>query len=292
MSLVRACLRLVTVAALRDRTWAETRVYNSDNTPLEEAVAQAEAPYIVVYTDDDARHDVEGLDLTGSNRFIALTIAFGVAGPVQAVEGGSTIAFPQTDAGYEMVLDMVERQIINALVHDPSSTWGALWKDLATNFGAEVRSRRGGSSEGGVRWAARELSLQVATIADRPPGVPYADDHPVKRFITAARGAPDDSGLGPAANIIEAAINPDLPAPAWRQAQAWLGLTDTAVRGLGLAPPYDTPDAEVPIASLDGIDGAGADGMLNRVEFEEATAAHEMAELAEDAANAPENPVP
>src|SRR5579871_5272872 len=150
MSIIRACLRLATVAALRDRTWAETRVYNSNNAPLAAALESATAPYIVVYTDDDARDGVEGLDLFGSDRFINLSIAFAVAGPVKAVEGGSSIDFPATDAGYEMVLDLIESQIIAALVHDPQSTWGEIWRQLATHIGAEARSRRGASAEGGV----------------------------------------------------------------------------------------------------------------------------------------------
>ncbi len=270
MSVVRACLRLATVAALRDRTWAETRVYNSDNSPLTEALAgTAQAPYIVVYTDDDSRNGVEAKDLLGADRTISLVIAFAVSGPVVAVEGGSAITFPQTDAAFEMVLDLVEAQIIEALVHDPSSAWGGLWGDIVNRFGAEVRSRRGASADTGVRWAARELTLQVDPIADHPPGAPYPDDHPVKRFITMARAAAPELQMAAAADIIEAAINSTV-APSWRQAQARLGLTEAAVRDLGLAPadggePDITTEA-IKIGDEPLIDAAGAAGIIGNAD--------------------------
>lgn len=270
MSVIRACLRLVTVAALRDRTWAETRVYNSDNSPLTEALAGTmEAPYIVVYTDDDVRHGVEAKDLLGADRTISLVIAFAVSGPVIAVEGGSAITFPQTDAAFEMVLDLVEAQIIEALVHDPMSAWGGLWGDIVDKFGAEVRSRRGASADTGVRWAARELTLQVDPIADHPPGAPYGDDHPVKRFITMARAATPELQMAVAADMIEAALDPTV-APSWRQAQAWLGLAEEAVRDLGLAP-ADGGEADIKTESIkidggEAIDQAAAAGIIGNAE--------------------------
>ena len=111
MSLMRACLRLVTVAALKDCTWAENRVYDSDNSPLVDALGDKAAPYIVVYTEDDNR-SVEGKDMVASERYVSIVIAYAVAGAVIVTEAGKAITFAQADASYELVLDLIEDQIL------------------------------------------------------------------------------------------------------------------------------------------------------------------------------------
>jgi hypothetical protein len=63
MSIIRPILRMCVVAALRERTLAERRVFDSDNTPLADALAhepEQAKPYITVYTDEDTRLGVAG----------------------------------------------------------------------------------------------------------------------------------------------------------------------------------------------------------------------------------------
>jgi hypothetical protein len=254
MSIVRSCLRLATVAALRDKTWAETRVLDSDNGPLEAAILADPTPYIVVYTDDDNREEIEGFDLLAAKRTLVIVIEFGLASALAPSDGGPAMRIPATHGSFELALDIIERQIINALVHDPLSVWGALWRDLAMRFDLKTSSKRGGSSEGGSRWAARQLLLHVDPVADPPAGVPFPDDHPVPLFLVAARAA----GFGGAADLIAAElIAPTAPAlPTWREAQAWLGLTEPAVRGLGLGPPMIPQEAESTITGL-ATEGTG-----------------------------------
>ena len=69
MSLIRSCIRVCAVAALRDRLWQSVKVYDSDNTPLEDAVKETPQPYATVYTDDDDGTDTEAHDLeSGADR--------------------------------------------------------------------------------------------------------------------------------------------------------------------------------------------------------------------------------
>lgn len=259
MSIIRPCLRLATVAALRDRTWCETRVLDSDNSPLAEALMVANAPYIVVYSDDDDRENIEGFDLAGTKRGLLLVIEFAIAGAINPTEGGTTIRIPATDAAFELALDVIETQITNALLHDPTSAWGEMWRELAVNTD-KVSSKRGGSAEQGARWAARQLLLLIDTDADPPAGVLVREDHPIRKFIAMARAAPELNIAG-AVDIIEAAL-PTVEAPTWRQAQAWLGLTEGAVRGIGLAPPVEAgpQEWESKIAGL----GTAKDGMVDK----------------------------
>jgi hypothetical protein len=251
MSIIRSCLRLATVAALRDKTWAETRVLDSDNGPLEAAIRAEPTPYIVCFTDDDDRDEIEGFDLLGAKRVLVLVIEFGLAAALPPSDGGPTMRIPATDGAFELALDIIERQIINALVHDPTSTWGALWRDIAMRFDLKTSSKRGGSSEGGSRWAARQLLLNVDPIADPPAGVVLSEQHPVSRFLVAARR----DGFGGAADLIEAAL-PTVAASSWRQAQAWLGLTEFSVRALGLGPPLIRQDVPSTIEGLN-TEGTG-----------------------------------
>lgn len=249
MSIVRSCLRLATVAALRDKTWAETRVLDSDNGPLSAAILAEPTPYIVCFTDDDDREEIEGFDLLAAKRTLVIVIEFGLASALPPSDGGPAMRIPATDGAFELALDIIERQIINALVHDPLSAWGALWRDLAMRFDLKTSSKRGGSSEGGSRWAARQLLLHVDPIADPPAGVVLSDDHPVPRFLAAARA----DGFAGAADLIAATL-PIADLPTWRVAQAWLGLTEFAVRGLALGPPL------IPQEPLDTITGLATEG--------------------------------
>ena len=242
-------MRLCTVAALRDRTWAENRIYDSENAPLHQSIKREPTPYIVVYTDDDDREEMEGFDYNGANRALAVIIEFGLACALEPTDGGPTIRIPATDGAFELALDMIERQIVHALLHDPFSLWGELWRRLASRLVEKTASKRGGSAEGGARWAARQLVLRVDTVADPPAGVVLRDDHPIKAFISEARASNDMRG---AADLLDASLATTATS-SWRQAQAWLGLTEAAARGLGLGPPV------IPQEEPSKIGGLGSD---------------------------------
>jgi hypothetical protein len=74
------------------------------------------------------------------------------------------------------------------------------------------------------------------------------EDHAVRTFITMAKTAPPEIRLAGAGEIIESVLNAT-PAWSWEQAQAWLGLTEKAVRGIGVAPPLDVEE-EVPLEQV------------------------------------------
>lgn len=236
MSIIRPILRMCAVAALRERTLAEGRVFDSDNTPLADALAQEPEqakPYITVYTDEDARPGVSGRDIYAAERNLSLVLEIGAASAVVTEKDGLILQIPATDAGLELSVDIVESQALAALVGDPQSRWGELFRRMVLRI-ERVQGQRGGSAERGSRWAARQIILICDVIADAPPGVP--EPAVVRDFLAAARAAPRELGLAGAAEIIERALNP-ATALTWRQAQAWLGLTGKEVRGIGIAPP-------------------------------------------------------
>lgn len=247
MSLIRAVLRLATVAALRERTWAGPRVFDSDNTPLVEALGIGETakPYIVVFTDEDGRPGLVGSDVYSARRQLELVLEIGVASAVMAESGDAVLQFPRTDAAMELVLDMLQAQAIAAVLGDAQSEWGEIVRDLLFGSVARITSQRGGSSEPRARWAARQVTIITDTIADMPAGAPWPPGHPVLRFIEKAKAEP---GIADAATLIEGWIAGVDAYPSWQQAQQWLGLTKRGIRGIGMAPLTDIGIGSSPYA--------------------------------------------
>jgi len=233
MSVVRMLMRMCAVAALRGETWADDRVFDSDNTPLSQALTlnAAAKPYIVVYTDVDNRLNLEGTDVLNVDRELALVLEIGVASKIEGPTGEATIKTPLTDEGMEIALDMIESQVIGALFADPRSPWGEILKHIVMRV-TRVSGQRGASAERDRRWAARQLTFVCDVIADLPPGVPVPAGHPIREFIRVAKLNP---GMEHAGEICAALTSQEI-APKWEQVQAWLGVRRHVLRGMGLAP--------------------------------------------------------
>lgn len=235
MSIVRMLTRVTAVAALRGQTWADKRVYDSDNTPLSQALMldAGGKPYIVVYTDADNRNDVSGTDLAGAQRELSLVLEIGVATKVKGKTGNIELQTPLTDEGMEIALDMVEEQALAALFGSPQNDWADLMKRLVLRI-VRLTGQRGASSDRDRRWAARQLGIVCDVVADLPPGVPVPHDHPISLFIETAQKHPE-AGVDHIADICDALVKRDV-APQWEQVQALAGLSRLELRAIGLAP--------------------------------------------------------
>jgi hypothetical protein len=250
MSIMRMLTRLASVAALRGQTWADDRVFDSDNTPLAQAlmINAAAKPYIVVYTDTDNRVEENGTDVYGRKRELALVLEIGVASKVEGKEGDAQLKIPLTDEGMEIALDMVEDQAIAALFGDPQSDWAELLKSFVLCVD-RVSGVRGASADKDRRWAARQLTFVCDILSDLPPGVPVPPDHPINQFIRVAELHPE-AHMEHAAEIC-AALSSREAAPKWEQVQAMLGVRRIGLRAIGLAPLASTI---VPMATEYGDD--------------------------------------
>lgn len=242
MSIIRMLTRLCAVAALRGRTWADDRVFDSDNTPLSQALTLNDAakPYIVVYTDTDNRTDVDGTDLYATQRELNLVLEIGVASKISGDTGTEKLNIPQTDEGMEIALDMVEDQAIAALFGDPQSDWTELLKRFVIKV-ERISGQRGASADRDRRWAARQLSIVCDVVSDLPYGVPVDGDHPIHHFIEVAERHPE-AHMEHAGEICAALMSRE-GAPEWEQVQAVLGVRRQGLQAIGLAPlPSDLPD--------------------------------------------------
>lgn len=244
MSLVRLGVRVAAVYALAGRTYAEARVHDSALTPLDELVRETPVPFIVVTTDDDDQ-DVTGRDVNAGPRRLDLVIEYGLAGPTADGE----MEVPHTDAGMEIVLDLMQRQIFRALSVE-ASDYTTVFKRLVTSINS-IASRRGAAATNGLRFAARQIVLNVDTINDPGFGVALPDDHPLKTLADLLDADPAAGDVG--ALIVAAAQGDEMPD--YERILIDMGMTRTAARGIALggyldgeAPPTVT---EVTIQSDD-----------------------------------------
>jgi hypothetical protein len=246
MSYVRAVIRQCAVAALRKDTWAASNVYDSNNAPLVEGLIQAgatqegrEVPYIVVFTDADNHTDVTD-GIHASTRNLNLILELGMASAITiTTEGGPELKqlhFPYTDPSMELFLDIVEAQSLDAVYGDPRSEWGEIIRLLTVRC-VRINSPRGGRTEKGVRYAARQVTLTLDVDADPIRGYMLNSEHPIKRYFELARVSEDEE-LADAATLLESSMSA-IAYPSWQQAQAWLGLTRRGVRSLSIAPLAD-----------------------------------------------------
>jgi hypothetical protein len=225
------------------------RVYDSDNTPLLDALKEiSSGPYIVVFTDDDTASNISGHDISMADRAISIVLEVGIASRVElpGADGSPpqpALELPATDEAMEIVIDIVEMQAKRALWQDTTNAWGDLLKEIVLGI-RRVPSMRGAQADKGTRYAARQTTfIAENVIADPIPGMTLEAYHPVTKFLALAR-SDVNAAIATAADIIERALLTD-PTANWRQAQSWLGLTEQAARAMGIAPLVQVvPDEE------------------------------------------------
>ncbi len=205
MSLARLALRIVTARALKGATLAGTRVYDSAVEPIDLQVRDNREPFLVVLTDEHDR-SVTGRDLRHGTDTCELVIEIAVAArvPVDVPDVGATteVIIPHTDAGMELVIDLVGHQITDTLMSG-ASVWSRLWQKFVMRA-TRIGSRRGASSEGGVRFAARQIVITTDLMADPVRG--QALPGPWAELIAAMEADAELAGL---AIVIRHAIEGD-----------------------------------------------------------------------------------
>lgn len=240
MSLARLAMRLAAARALKGATLAGDRVFDSAIDPIDQTIAETRQPVLIVYTDDQDA-DITGRDLMHARVSCDLVIEAAIAARVEMQmpdgEGGETsIVIPHTDEGMELVLDIIEHQALAALTRERSD-WSRVWMKLVPKITKRM-SRRGASSEKGVRFAARQITITCDLIEAPSDGAPipatgtWAD-------VLAVMAA--DAQLGPIAEMLRAEIEGE-PIADWRRAANMLGIDLETADALGLGPVLDLDD--------------------------------------------------
>lgn len=253
MSLTALAVRLATVRALRGRTLAGERVYDSKISPVHIVALAESKPTIVVTTDDDD-NDITGKELGAGDHSLELVIEFALTEKVTLPDkdgGGEILTIPATDAGLEATLDIIGWQVGKALALD-GGPWGDLWRMLVPSV-KRITTRRGADDEGGARYAARQLVLILDHIAEPTPHVLSIQSSAWARVLAAMQDDPDTAAL---AKIIEGQVASGDYLP-WEAMRGLLGLPNDAAEIVGIKPVQI--DEMVPLAAVDMTDGRTLD---------------------------------
>jgi len=241
--LTRLGMRIAAARALRDATLAQHRVFDSAVEDIDKTISENRKPILIVTTDEDTG-DITGRDLFCGSDNCELVIEMALASKVTVGEGEAAIEVPHTDEGMEIMLDMMEHQVVAALLRE-KTIWSQAWKALVAKVNRRV-SRRGASSSNGIRFAARQLMLGCELIASPSsvdqigPGTAWA------QFLTAMAS---DEELAPLGEVLRGMVEND-PSLPWEQASDLLGIQHSAARSTGIAPYIEVDEDAVVIDEL------------------------------------------
>ncbi|WP_018261356.1 hypothetical protein [Methylobacterium sp. WSM2598] len=249
MSLTGFAIRTCLKRALHGATLAEGRVKDSLVTPLDLLAADEPQPLIVVSIDDDQRAPLPGR-ARDRKRDLDVVIEMALAKAVEIEAGTVQLEMQHSDAAMEAVLDVMAWQV-RAALKDPTNPWAELYR----TFRGEVRkllTRRGASTENGVRFAARQIIITVDPLLEPEQGRD-AVPPPWDQLVALMRG---DAELSPFADLL-ASLLTGSPLLDWQATQRALGQTRPVMDGVGLGA---LPGAEAePVVSQIAIGTARGD---------------------------------
>lgn len=243
MSLSRLAMRIAAARAVRNATLAEGRVFDSVIDPIDMTVVENRAPFLTVMTDDHEA-TITGRDLFNADISCELIIEAAIASRVE-IDGEAGLEIPHTDEGMELVLDIMEHQVMAALIRE-RTPWSRVWMKLVPRVKRRL-SRRGASTEGGIRFAARQIVLTCDLIevptdgGPVPAGSTWAD-------VLAVMSA--DAALAPISDLLRTTIEGE-PVADWKRAANILGIHMDTANALGLGPVLDTGADPAPVAELE-----------------------------------------
>ena len=250
MSIIALAIRMAATRALETEgaTLAGVRVFDSAITPLDEMVSAEPKPMIVVSTEDDSA-EVGGADWNSGGRSIQLVIETAMSQSVELPDGeGQGVLVPNTDAGLELTLAVLSRQISACLFGRGGGAWGVVFRKFVTGT-SEVVSRRGIQSKEGARIAARQTVYSISAMAEPPFDQPVAADTPLGAFLAAAAADPQTAAL---ADLIREVIEGE--PVGWPEtysvASMVAGLSDELGEAIGIAPLGGVGQAVVEVTAL------------------------------------------
>lgn len=246
-SLAATAIRLSARKALDGATFAEGRVYDSSVAPIDEIASGESAAFIIVTTEDEEAV-TSGRDITNGNRTIDLVLEVAIAQPITAdadADGdGSTeteVVIPATDAGLELSLGLIVRQMQRAIFEG-----GSLWTEIFRLFAVSVvkiSNRRGVGNKDGARFAARQLIFTIETLSEPPFGHVPDSSEPWGKLLDAMEA---DASFGGVPLLIRQSITGTPEIADWDRGRTDQGLTVDAAHKIHITAPT-LPDEEPPL---------------------------------------------
>ncbi|MBP1852122.1 hypothetical protein [Rhizobium halophytocola] len=209
MSLARIALRIAAVEALKGQTLVGDNVLDSPNGALDIAAdgtlrTDVDTPFISVYTAEGRHANVTGRTLV-ENGECDLVFELAIASAMTELDeetGASTIVgigIPASDRSFEFFLDIVQRQIFDALT-DPENVWAEIYRGLHYAVG-KIEFSGARNTDDGQRLAGHQIRLTVMLADDPIKGEVLSDQSALMRFVAALEGSDDASYQAQAATM-------------------------------------------------------------------------------------------
>lgn len=258
--LARIALRMAAIEAIRGKTLVDDNVLDSEITALDADAAgnlktDQHRPFVMVFTEGgNSEHAIgpRALYEAGSVELI-IEIAVAATMAVRNETGDKEVipGIPATDANFEFQLDIIGRQIVDAL-NDLDNEWAEIFRCLCNRIGKVERART--SSSEGTRIAAHQIKMQVDLIEDPLRGDPLEDGTPFAEFLAKLEASGDEPTLLKAAAMRAQITGTNEP---WEAVRRKLGLTLDELLALGLGPFAVNADGSVPTFNVGIIEVEG-----------------------------------
>lgn len=252
MILTQDILRLLTVKALRGRTFVGSRVFDSPAQAADIKLDADREPYIGVFT-DDADIDPLELSMATGQATVWLLIEVAVSDVYQMTTNpgdrdpsdpdidqvpADTLVrdLAETDEALELQVGLICRQVGQALF-SADNPWAEFWRKMTIRDRSKIEVRRGGPGHDpdkapAVRYASRVIRMQLRTIAEplfRTGELPAFWN----QLLTAFEA---DAEMGAIGKILRAHIVSDNDLSHWVEQWSLLNISREGTMAAGIAP--------------------------------------------------------
>lgn len=251
MSLVALAMRLTLCEALAGKTLVGDAVYDSNVVDLDQLIAKDQTKLVITIATDEQEGTFDGLAYDISNRKLDLVIeiaaAQGVRVEIEAAGGeppeeAVMAEIKASDAGLEMTVDLIVRQILTTMQADTG--WADLFRVVACNP-VKFTSKRGAGWEKGPRFAARQIVITYEPLAE-----PVLGRAPEGFWAGLVDKLAEQGGTLARYGALITKVIEGAPIPEWRQLQVDLGLSDDAARAHGAGAQSGSGEEPTPAAGL------------------------------------------
>lgn len=263
MSLARIALRIAAVEAIKGRTLVGQNVLDSPNGAIDIAAdgtmrTDEDRPFVSVYTDAGVVEGMPGRSLL-ENGSCVLIFEAGISAAMTELDAdtGATkvvgIGVPASDEAFEFYLDVVQRQVMDALT-DPDNEWAEIYRGLHYRVTKiEVGGRR--NTDDGQRLAGHQTKITLDLIDDPMLGKPIDVKSPFAVFLDRLETSADPNNQAHA-TIMRGLVGGD--EPDWKMLQRRNGMTRSELKALGRGPiiqddPQSTPPFEAGMVEVEGL---------------------------------------
>ena len=248
MTLVRIAARMAAIQAITNRTLVGGNVLDSQIGALEVDAdgnirTDQDMPFISVYAEaakaEGADTHARSMAQNGDTEFV-FEVGITAANVSTNDKGESVlegIGTPATDAGFEFYLDMVCRQISDAL-SDPDNEWAEIFRKLTRQI-LRVERARTASADQGLRLAAHQIKITAAMVTDPVRGGELKATHGIAMFFAKASEL-DDDDIVAQVELMQAQISGD--ETAWQTALRRYGMTRSEADNMLVTPPAGAQD--------------------------------------------------